>query len=335
MPVPHCVINYYNLDTYNGVLKFLNEEISSTFLPYEDKTAALKMYKFLVKYANDDDLLKCHQIVCHEKKWLLAFEDCLNARKAGRSSCQSIYTENLIKCLFITRKDSECWVKVLPNLDGPKSKMNDDIEEFKKLMDIIINYPFELDKPDYDCFNLSLELRYFLHYLNSEFLEYVSPRCLLDSPFIWGDADKYRFLINLDYLLKREVFKLESFNDTLTTFASANLGDWVHALYNKRVLYKVYYHSQKSYNFSRAVAVVQFCSNVFWHYNNYAIECRERKIGKIRIMRKLSEALPNLFIDLFEGCINHACNLEDLYQPKTHEAVKRVFRKPLTSEYRD
>ncbi|TYI75792.1 hypothetical protein E1A91_D06G031400v1, partial [Gossypium mustelinum] len=160
--------------------------------------------------------------------------------------------------------------------------------------------------------------------------EYVSPRCLLESPFIWGDADKYRFLINLAYLLKREVFKLESFNDTLTTFASTNLGGWVHALYNKQVLYKVYYHSQKSYDFSRAAAVVRFCSNIFWHYNTYAIEC-----GKEKIVKKFSEALPNLFIDLFDACINHARNLEDLYQPEMHEAMKQVFRKPLTSEYRD
>ncbi|KAG8491926.1 hypothetical protein CXB51_015288 [Gossypium anomalum] len=288
MDVPHCVINDYNLDTFKGVLKFSNEEIPSTFLPYEDETAALRMYKFLVKYANDDALLRCHQIVYHEKKWLLAFEDCLNVmeffdkqksnwerrrsqrsraswfsyirrdfveifqdaariwvRKAGRSSCQSIYTENPIKCLFITRKGSERRVKVLPNLNGPKSKMNDDIEELKKLMDVIINYPFGSDKPDYDRFNLSPELRCFLHYLNSEFLEYVSPRCLLDSPFIWGD------------------------------------------------------------------------------------------IGKIRIVRKLSEALPNLFIDLFDCCIKYACNLEDLHQPEMREALKRVFRKPLTSEYQD
>ncbi|KAH1030158.1 hypothetical protein J1N35_046215 [Gossypium stocksii] len=149
--------------------------------------------------------------------------------------------------------------------------MNDDIEELKKLMNIIISYPFVSDKPDYDRFNLSPELRCFLHYLNSEFF--------------------------------------------------ANLGDWVHALYNKRVLYKVYHHSQKSYDFLRAAAVVRFCSNVFWHYNNYAIECWERTIGKIGIVRKLSEALPNLFIVLFDGCINHACNLEDLYQPEMHEAV--------------
>ncbi|XP_016717687.1 uncharacterized protein [Gossypium hirsutum] len=202
--------------------------------------------------------------------------------------------------------------------------MNDDIEELKKLMDVIINYPFGSDKPDYDRFNLSPELRCFLHYLNSEFLENVSPRCLLDSPFIWGDADKYRFLISLDYLLNSEVFKLESFNDALTTFASTNLIHWVRALYNKRVLYKVYYHSQMSYNVSRTAAVVRFCSNVFWHYNNYAIECGERKIGKISIVRKLSEALSNLFIDLFDCCIKYACNLEDLHQPEMREALNEI-----------
>ncbi|MBA0868279.1 hypothetical protein Goshw_011123, partial [Gossypium schwendimanii] len=125
--------------------------------------------------------------------------------------------------------------------------MNDDIEELKNLMDVIINYPFGSDKPDYDRFNLSLELRCFLRYLKFEFLDYMSPKCLLDSPFIWGDADKCRFLINLDYLLKRG-------------------------------------------------------------------------IGKIRIVRKLSEALPNLFVDLFDGCINHAYCLGELYKPDVHEA---------------
>ncbi|MBA0567688.1 hypothetical protein Golob_005235, partial [Gossypium lobatum] len=158
MDVPHCVINDYNSDTYKGVLKFLNKEIPSTFLTYEDKTAALRMYKFLVKHANDDDLLRCHKI-----------------------------------------NGSECRVKVLPNLDGPRSKMNDDIKELKNLMDVIINYPFGSDKPDYDRFNLSPELRCFLCYLK----DYMNPKCLLDSPFIWGDTDKCRFLINLVYLLKR------------------------------------------------------------------------------------------------------------------------------------
>ncbi|KAK5824054.1 hypothetical protein PVK06_018817 [Gossypium arboreum] len=251
------------VDTYNGVLKFLNEEISSTFLPYEDKTAALKMYKFLVKYANDDNLLR---------------------RVIGNVG---VYRGVGLAGLVLLGGILYRYFKMLP--------------------------VFRLEK------------RVYLHVYVHIDREYVSPRCLLDSPFIWGDADKYRFLINLDYLLKREVFKLESFNDTLTTFAIANLGDWVHALYNKRVLYNVYYHSQKSYDFSRAAAVVEFCSNVFWHYNNYAIECRERKIGNIRIVRKLSEALPNLFIDLFDGCINHACNLEDLYQPKMHEAVFSMY----------
>ncbi|MFQ6642209.1 hypothetical protein Gotur_018132 [Gossypium turneri] len=163
--------------------------------------------------------------------------------------------------------------------------MNDDIEELKKLMDVIINYPFGSDKPDYDRFNFSLELRCFLRYLKSEFLDYMGPKCLLDSPFIWGDTNKCRFLINLDYLLKR--------------------GDY----------------SRKSYELLSVAAVVRFCSNVFQHYNEYADEYGERKIGKIKIVRKLSEALRNLFVDLFDGCINHAYCLEELYEPGVHEAV--------------
>ncbi|KAK8347618.1 hypothetical protein V6Z12_A06G030000 [Gossypium hirsutum] len=79
-----------------------------------------------------------------------------------------------------------------------------------------------------------------------------------------------------------------------------------------------------SYNVSRTAAVVRFCSNVFWHYNNYAIECGERKIGKISIVRKLSEALSNLFIDLFDCCIKYACNLEDLHQPEMREALNEI-----------
>ncbi|MBA0869014.1 hypothetical protein Goshw_022141, partial [Gossypium schwendimanii] len=121
--------------------------------------------------------------------------------------------------------------------------MNDDIEKLKNLMDVVINYPFGSDKPDYDRFNLSPELRCFLRYLK----DYMSPKCLLDSPFIWGDADKCRFLVNLDYLLKRG-------------------------------------------------------------------------IDKIRIVRKLSEALPNLFVDLFDDCINHAHCLGDLYEPDAQGA---------------
>ncbi|KAG4140564.1 hypothetical protein ERO13_D06G025800v2 [Gossypium hirsutum] len=357
MDVPHCVINDYNSDTCKGVLKFLNKEIPSTFLTYEDERAALRMYEFLIRHANDDDLLRCHQIACHEKKCLLAFEDCLNimeffeeqksdwkrrcskrsraswfsyirkdfvkifqdaariwARKAGKSRCKSIYTENPIKCLFVTMNGSQCRVKVLPNLDGPRSKMNDDIEELKNLMDVIINYPFGSDKPDYDRFNLSPELRCFLRCLKSEFLDYISPRCLLDSPFIWGDADKCRFLINLDYLLKRRAIDLNNFNYSLDESSDGNLSNWIDALYNKPVLYKVYDYSRNSYKLLTAAAVVRFCSNVFRHYNQYADECGERKIGKIRIVRKLSEALPNLFVDLFDGCINHAYCLGDLYE---------------------
>ncbi|MFQ6661021.1 hypothetical protein Gotur_029320 [Gossypium turneri] len=152
-------------------------------------------------------------------------------------------------------------------------------------MDVIINYSFGSDKPDFDRFNLSFELRCFLRYLKSEFLDCMSPKCLLDSPFIWGDADKCRFLTNVDYLLKR--------------------GDY----------------SRKSYELLSAIAVVRFCSNVFRHHNEYADECGETKIGKIRIVRKLSEALPNLFVNLFNGCISHAYCLKELYVPDVHEAV--------------
>ncbi|MFQ6661019.1 hypothetical protein Gotur_029321 [Gossypium turneri] len=130
-------------------------------------------------------------------------------------------------------------------------------------MDVIINYPFGSDKPDYDHFNLSPELRCFLRYLKSEFSDYMSLRCLLDSPFIWGDADKCRFLINVDYLLKRGVFELNNFNYSLNECLDENLSNWVHALYNKPVLYKVYDYSRKSYELLSAAAVVRFCSNVF------------------------------------------------------------------------
>ncbi|MFQ6642210.1 hypothetical protein Gotur_018132 [Gossypium turneri] len=188
-------------------------------------------------------------------------------------------------------------------------------------MDVIINYPFGSDKPDYDRFNFSLELRCFLRYLKSEFLDYMGPKCLLDSPFIWGDTNKCRFLINLDYLLKRGVFELNNFNYSLDECLDGNLSNWIHALYNKPVLYKVYDYSRKSYELLSVAAVVRFCSNVFQHYNEYADEYGERKIGKIKIVRKLSEALRNLFVDLFDGCINHAYCLEELYEPGVHEAV--------------
>ncbi|MBA0670812.1 hypothetical protein Goklo_024489, partial [Gossypium klotzschianum] len=77
-------------------------------------------------------------------------------------------------------------------------------------------------------------------------MDYMSLRCLLDSPFIWEDADKCRFLINLDYLLKR-----------------GQTG-------------AVYDYSRKSYELL-STAVVRFCSNVLRHYNEYADECGERK----------------------------------------------------------
>ncbi|TYH65103.1 hypothetical protein ES332_D06G033700v1, partial [Gossypium tomentosum] len=149
------------------------------------------------------------------------------------------------------------------------------------------------------------------------------------------DADKCWFLINVDYLLKRGVFELNNFNYSLDKCLDGNLSNWVHALYNKPVLYKVYDYSRKSYKLLSDVAVVRFCSNVFWHYNEYTDECGERKIGKIRIVRKLSETLLNLFVDLFDSCINHAYCLDELYEPDVHEAVKRAFRKLLASEYRD
>nr|KJB64038.1 hypothetical protein B456_010G030300 [Gossypium raimondii] len=100
-----------------------------------------------------------------------------------------------------------------------------------------------------------------------------------------------------------------------------NLSNWVHSLYGKPMLYKVYDYSRKSYELLSAAAVVRFCSNVLRHYNEYANECGEIKIGKIRIVRKLSEALPNFFVDLFDGCVNHAYCLEELYKPNVHEAV--------------
>ncbi|MFQ6661016.1 hypothetical protein Gotur_029322 [Gossypium turneri] len=149
----------------------------------------------------------------------------------------------------------------------------------------------------------------------------MSLRCLLDSPFIWEDADKCRFLINLDYLLKRGVFELNNFNYSLDECLDGNLSNWVHALYSKPVLYKVYDYSRKSYELLSVAAIVRFCSNVLRHYNEYADECGERKIDKIRIVRKLSEALSNLFVDLFDGCVNNAYCLEELYKPDVHEAV--------------
>ncbi|KAG4193987.1 hypothetical protein ERO13_A06G028250v2 [Gossypium hirsutum] len=101
------------------------------------------------------------------------------------------------------------------------------------------------------------------------------------------------------------------------------------------MLYKVYDYCPKSYSSSGGAAIIRYCSNVFRHYNDYAIDFGERTIGKIGIVRKLREGLSNLFIDLFDCCINHACDVKFLYPPNKHGVVTRVFCEPLASEYRD
>ncbi|MBA0675274.1 hypothetical protein Goari_016827, partial [Gossypium aridum] len=122
-----------------GVLKFSSEEISSNFLPYKDKKVALSIYKFLDEHHNYDDILRFHQLVYYENKWLLVLE----------------HSENVV--MHFSKR-----VKILPSLDTPNSKMNDDIDELKVLMDIIINYLFGSTIRDYNNFRLPVKLIAFL-----------------------------------------------------------------------------------------------------------------------------------------------------------------------------
>ncbi|MBA0675282.1 hypothetical protein Goari_016835, partial [Gossypium aridum] len=89
-------------------------------------------------------------------------------RKSDERRCKNIYTEYPSKCLFIM--DSDGWVKILPNLDTPNSKMKDDIDELKVVMDFINNYPFGSAIQGYNHFKLLAKLIAFLGYLNSKFL---------------------------------------------------------------------------------------------------------------------------------------------------------------------
>ncbi|MBA0636067.1 hypothetical protein Godav_025018, partial [Gossypium davidsonii] len=74
--------------------------------------------------------------------------------------------------------------------------MKDDIDELKVLMDFIINYLFGSVIRDYNHFRLPAKNN-------------VNPKFLLDAPFAWGDADNYCFLINLVYLIKRNVLDVK------------------------------------------------------------------------------------------------------------------------------
>ncbi|MBA0869528.1 hypothetical protein Goshw_029581, partial [Gossypium schwendimanii] len=59
------------------------------------------------------------------------------------------------KCIFLTNIDGR--VKILSNLNARNSKIRDDIDELKVLMDYIINLPFKSAIQDYKNFSMPTE----------------------------------------------------------------------------------------------------------------------------------------------------------------------------------
>ncbi|MBA0675279.1 hypothetical protein Goari_016832, partial [Gossypium aridum] len=93
----------------------------------------------MAEHYNNDDILRCHRLVYYENKWLLVLEHSKN---------------------IVTHFNKR--VKILPNLDTANSKMKDDIDKLKVLMDFIIKFQFGSAIRDYNYFRLPTKLIAFL-----------------------------------------------------------------------------------------------------------------------------------------------------------------------------
>ncbi|KAH1130039.1 hypothetical protein J1N35_001417, partial [Gossypium stocksii] len=119
-------------------------------------------------------------------------------------------------------------VKMLPNLETPNRKINDDIDELKVLIDIIINYSFGFVIRDYNNFRLPAKLVAFLSYLDSKFLESDERRCksiyieyTSNWLFIMDPNGRVKILPNLDTPnnnMKDDIDKLKVLMDFIINY---------------------------------------------------------------------------------------------------------------------
>ncbi|XVF11452.1 hypothetical protein REPUB_Repub08aG0028900 [Reevesia pubescens] len=236
-----------------------------------------------------------------------------------------IYTSNLEQSIMIAIADNR--VKFLPNGKANKCKAID-IDKMQRFLSHFIGLPFGLNDVAGDSdFKLSNELISFLHNLSSENLKFVGPKFLLGASLGWHEIDGYRFIINLDDLLKRNVIEMKLLNDSLQRGHEAT--KWASNLANYPVLFAIYNFPRFSNGtvatYVSAVDVVRYCSNVYRHYNDenykrHRIKC----LGKLEIEKELKAAIPDLYVNLYNALL--------LYAKKKARKQEAIFEKLLSSE---
>ncbi|XVF18229.1 hypothetical protein REPUB_Repub11eG0003400 [Reevesia pubescens] len=236
-----------------------------------------------------------------------------------------IYTNNPEKCLMISIADNR--VKFLPNGKANKSK-GIDIDKMQQFLSHFIGLPFGLNDVAADSdFKLPNELLSFLHNLSNDNLKFVGPKFLLGAPFGWQEIEGYKFIINLDDLLKRHVIEKKFLDEKLQCGHEA--GKWASNLPKYPVLSQIYNFSGLSNGttakYVLAVDVVRYCSNVYRHYNDENYKgVRTKFLERSEIEKELRAAIPDLYVNLYDALL--------LYAKSNPIKRETIFEKLLSSE---
>ncbi|KAK5824195.1 hypothetical protein PVK06_018963 [Gossypium arboreum] len=140
--------------------------------------------------------------------------------------------------------------------------------------------------------------------------KYISPAFLLDAPLFWRPVDKFHFIINLDHMMKRGEIMQGFIDRCLFLLRKKYSYKWMSVVKCDPVLKSVLEHSESHYPTNSLSSVIQYCSNVYLHYNDNITA----EISIINIKSEFSTLLPELYLHLFEGLINYAIGNKSRYR---------------------
>ncbi|KAK8616378.1 hypothetical protein V6N13_017930 [Hibiscus sabdariffa] len=322
------------------------EALPTYFLFFETMKEAWEVYLYLVKN-KDPNIIKCHQIISHDNKWTIGLEKSeaiasyfrrkMSVWKERSSTEKSWFLyicndftrifRNILRIFFDGLDDGryadiygnldksvlinipDGLIRILPPIAGKKSERDVDLDKLQEFISKIIGLPFDKEQVlDGNEFDLPYDIFLFLFYLSNENLNYMGPRFLLSSPFIWTGDEKLNFIINIDYLIKGEVIDEIAFDDELKK--AGHMDDWILSMKNHQVFNEIIeYSNTTGFPYTFSVDVVRFCTNTLRHYNDRqyrVVRGNSTYVKRMDILGELTAMYPNLHEKLYETLISYA-----------------------------
>ncbi|KAL4361661.1 hypothetical protein GQ457_04G008650 [Hibiscus cannabinus] len=283
------------------------EPLPSFFLSFDTMREAWEVYIYLVNKKNPN-IIKAHQIISHENKWLVGLENSetieshfrrrMTLWKEGSSTemrswfgyISSDFTKIFRSVLRIlldgvddkgyvdiySNQDKsllitipEGLVRFLPPTAGEKSEKLD-LDKIQGFMSKIIGLPFDKKHVlDGNEFDLPYEIFSFLFHLSNENLNYMGARFLIGAPFLWTEDERLNFIVNIDYLIKGQMIDGNLFNVYLDK--DKELLSWMDSMGNHTVFKAIIDYSNTlgfGTPYEYSVDIVPFCTNTLRHYGD-------------------------------------------------------------------